>query len=346
MNSTKIVLTTAQILEAHAAHGNDFIVINFDSIRKYKDYSQYLEVGIKLVDGSNVGIRYWKLSNDGLIVGSRIRKPDQRKYESIRMGISLIDDEGIENENAKALQLLCIAYEEKMKQFKNDNIITDDARAPRKQSDGSYKPVYLINTKIVSPMQTTANDKQKDEIIDLENPFFWLSLPKKKFFTNGEVAKKSIHFDDKYYADENGQPNVEKPVMTYEFAPKFYNVADFYHHPRSGKKIYKRLGAVDPETNENYVDNTNVQDYITKGSAIMGNLKFEITVSGRQCKLDISLNGTIWVKAAEQTEGGNSGENEDDIDAFTNRYASIGSSQKQSSEEDMEGEIDDYADEE
>lgn len=346
MNSNKIVLTTAQILEAHATHGNDFIVINFESTRKFKNYAQYIDIDIRLADGAVSSIRYWKLSNDGLIVGSRIRKPEQRKYESIRMGTNLADEEGVENDNGKALQLLCTAFEEKMKQLKDDNIITDDARAPRKQPDGSYKPFHLISTKIVSPMQTTTNDKQKDEIIDLENPFFWLSIPKKKFYTNGEVAKPSVHFEDKYYSDESGQPDIERPVMTHEYSAKFYNVDDFYHHPRTGKKIYKRLGAADPNGNDNYIDNTNIQDYLTKGSALMGNLKFELAVSGRQCKLDIALHGTVWVKVAEQSEGGSFGQDDDNIDAFTNRYATISSAPKVSSGDDMEGEIDDYAEEE
>ena len=339
--NNKIVLTTAQIIEAHAAHGNDFIVINFESARKFKNYAQYIDLDIKLADGSISSIRYWKLSNDGIIVGSRIRKPEQRKYESIRMGINLLDDEGAENENSKALQLLCVAFEEKMKQLKDDNLITDDARAPRKQADGTYRPFHLISTKIVTPMQTTAKTKD-DDITDLENPFFWLSIPKKKFYGNGEVAKPSIHFEDKYYADENGQPDVERPVMTHEYAPKFYNVDDFYHHPRTGKKIYKRLGSADPNSSDNYLDNTNIQDYLTKGSALMGNLKFELAVSGRQCKLDIALSGTFWVKKADQVEGGN-GQDDENIDAFTNRYAAIGNA-KPSNEEEIDGEIDDFSD--
>ena len=345
MNASKIIITTAQLLEAHATHGNDFISINLDSTRKFKNFAQYIDIDIKLADGTLSSIRYWKLSNDGLVVGSRIRKPEQRKYESIRMSTTLFDEEGVENENAKALQLLCVAFEEKMKQLKDDNVVTDDARASRKQADGSYKPFHLISTKIVTPMQTTANDKQKDEIVDLENPFFWLSIPKKKNYNNGEVAKTSIHFEDKYYADESGQPDIERPVMTHEYSPKFYNVDDFYHHPRTGKKIYKRLGAADPESDDNYLDNTNIQDYLTKGSALMGNLKFELAVSGRQCKLDIALYGTIWVKVAEQVEGGNSRQDDDSIEAFVSRHAAIGSTTKRSSEE-VDGEIDDFSDEE
>lgn len=334
-NANKIVLTTAQILEAHAAHGNDFLVINFESTRKFKDYAQYVDIDIKLANGTVSSIRYWKLSNNGLKVASRIRSPDQRKFESIRMGVTLKDDTGVENENAKALELISVAFKEKMNEMKRDGVITDDETAPRKQKDGTYRPFHLISTKIVTPMQTTAKDRTTDDIVDLENPFFWISVPKKKFFKNGEVSKPSIHFEEKVYGDG-------KPVMTHEYAPKFYNVDDFYHHPRTGKKNYKLLGSIDPETNENYLDNTNIQDYLTKGSALMCNLKFELAVSGRQCKLDIALYGMVYVKVAEYVESGHTPD-EANIDAFSSMYSTIGSALPAASgiPDDHEEDIDD-----
>lgn len=337
----KIVLTTAQILEAHAAHGNDFIEINFESTRKFKNYAQYIDIDIKLADGTVSGVRYWKLSNAGLVVASRIRKPEQRKYESIRLGVALKDNDNVENENAKALELLCNAFEEKMKKLKDDNLITDDARAPRKQADGSYKPFHLISTKIVSPMQTTAKSKETDDIVDLENPYFWLSIPKKKFYKNGEAQPTSVHFDDKYYADESGQPDIERPVMTHEYSPEFYNVDDFYHHPRTGKKIYNKLGSRDSDSNEYALNNTNIQDFLTRNSALMGNLKFELAVSGRQCKLDVALYGRYYVKVAEKEEVGQ-GQDDENVDAFTNRYASITTKKESNSHDD----IDDFSDDE
>ncbi len=322
--ANKIVLTTAQILGAHAAHGNDFIVINFESTRKFKNYSQYIDIDIKLADGNVAPIRYWKLSNDGLIIASRIRKPEQRKYEAIRMGVALRDEEGNDNDNTTALHLLCVAFEEKMQQFKQENVITDDARAAKRQADGTYRPFHLISTKIVSPMQTTAKDKESDDMIDLENPLFWLSIPKKKFFGNGETARPSIHYEDKFYADENGQPDLARPIMTHQYAPEFFNIDDFYHHARTGKKHYKHLGDIDEETDDNYLDNTNVQNYLTRGSAIMGNLKFELAVSGRQCKLEIALYARCYVKVADRVEGGSGGQDDESIDAFASRYSSIG----------------------
>lgn len=321
--ANKIILTTAQILEAHEAHGDDFIVINFESTRKFKNYSQYIDIDIKLADGTVSPIRYWKLSNDGIVVASRIRKPEQRKYEAIRLGVALMDDAQEINENSQALKLLCEAFENKMRQYKNDNVITDDERAPRKQADGTYRPFHLISTKIVTPMQTTAIDRENDDVIELENPRFWLTMPKKRFFQAGQSAPESVHFDDKYYVDESGQPDMERPVMSHQYAFDIFNVDDTYFDQRTGKKIFKKLGA--PQGDDNILDNTNIQEYLTKGSALIGGLKLELAVSGRQAKLDIALYGKLYCKVAEVVEGGaGNAQDEEAVDAFASRYASIG----------------------
>lgn len=323
--ANKIILTTAQILEAYNTHGDDFIVPNFESTRKFKNYAQYIDIDIKLADGTISPIRYWKLSNDGIIASSRIRKPEQRKYEAIRLGVALMDDETKEvNENCQALKVLCEAFENKMRQLKADEIVTDDEKKPRKQADGTYRPFHLISTKIVTPMQNTARDKETMDIIDLENPRFWLTMPKKKFFKAGQTQPESIHFEDKYYMDESGQPDLSRPVMTHEYAFDVYNIDDSYYDARTGKKVYKKLGA--PQGDDYILDNTNIQDYITKGSALMGNLKFECQVSGRQLKLDIALYGRFFCKRAEPQDGmGGGAQDDDDVNAFANRYAVIGS---------------------
>jgi hypothetical protein len=318
MNTDKIILTTAQILDAHATHGDDFVVVNFESCRKHKNFAQYIDIDIKLANGVISSVRYWKLSNQGIVVGARIRKPEERKYETIRMGVALKDEQGVVNENIKALQLLCAAFEAKMKQFKMEDVVTDEESLSVKQKDGTFRPFHLISTKIKTPMQ--GNAKNKDgQTVQLDVPYFWISIPKKKAYEMKD-QKPSTHFDDKYYIDECGQTDYKRPVMTYEFSPSFSNSEDFYHHPRSGKKVYKRLGQVDGD--EISLNNSNVQDYLTKGSALLGNLKFELAVSGRQCKLEVALYGNFYVKVAEVSEGGQSID-EDDLDCFNNKYAGL-----------------------
>ncbi len=335
----KVVLTTQQIFDAYDAHGEDFVVIDLASTRKYKTFSQYISINIKLADGNVVPVRYWKLSDEGIVLASKIRAPEQRKFESIRLGFALYNEDGSENENCKALKIICESVENKLTDMKTKNIITDNEKAPRKQPDGTFKPFHLISTKIVSPMQVTAMDKELDDIVDLENPRFWLSLPKKRFFKPNEQYV-STHFEDKYYVDDDNTPDMERPVMTHTYAPVFYNVDEWQHHPRTGKKVFKKLGAVDDD-GEVVLDNTNIQNFLTKGSAIMGNLQFEIVVSGRQCKLEISLNGNCYVKHADVNDDEYNNVDEDAVSAFSNKYAKISSETTMPDIEDVdEGECD------
>lgn len=323
----KIILTTQQILDAYEAHGDDFIEIDIDNLRKWKDQAQYIDVNVKLADGKSCPVRYWKLSTEGLIITSRIKAPEQRVYKNIRIGVSLYDEDGEENINCKALQLLCNAYVNKMEQLVADKIITTNPRASKKQPDGTFRPVHLMNSNFVTPMQTSSLDRETQEFVDLENPRFWISMPQKRFFKNNDDRKPSEHFENKYYVDSNGNPDPEKPVMTYEFDPTFYNIDDWYHHPRTGKKLYKKLGDVEEdEGNENiHLDNTNIQNYLTKGSALMGNLKFDVQVCGPQCKLDIRLYGDCFVKHVDTYDEQHTNIDEESLDAFANLHKDAGS---------------------
>ncbi len=315
-------ITTKQILEAYEAHGDDFVVIDIDNLRNHKGMAQYIPVNIKLADGAVVPVNYWKLNNDGTVIVTKIRNPDKRRFEAIRLGVALYDEDGNETENASAFRILCLAAENKLTEMKTQNIITDNERSPRKQPDGTFRPVWLISTKIVSPMQTTRLDKETDEYIDLENPLFWISVPKRRFFKNPADQKPSVHFEGKYYLDENGVPNPKKPIMTHEYASTFYNVDDWYHHARTGKKVFNKLGATDDEGNV-VLDNINIQDFLTKNSAIMCNIKFEVIVSARQCKFDISLYGNCYVKRAAVSDDEYNNVDTDEVDAFASKHNNI-----------------------
>jgi hypothetical protein len=134
--------------------------------------------------------------------------------------------------------------------------------------------------------------------------------------------------------------------MTHLYQPAFYNVDDFYHNSRTGKKIYNLLGDRDEETNIIKLDNTNIQDHLTRGSALIGSIKIEIAVSGRQCKLDLSLLNSIYVKKAEASESGSGGQDDEVVDAFATRYATIGGDQQAKKASDGGDDYDDYEDDE
>ncbi len=343
----KITLTTGQLLEAYKTHGNDMVIIDIDNARKHKQFAQYIDVHIKLADGSVAEVHHWHMSNEGVVVSSKIRAPEKRQYESIRMGLSLMENDE-DNSNTLALKCLCDAFSAKMTQMIDEGIITNNEKAPRKQADGTYRPFHLISTKIETPMQTTAYDRESEEYKDLENPRFWITLPKKSYY--GKPKPEPEQFEDKCYVDDAGTPDEARPIMVYEFDPTFYNVDEGYHNKRTGKKYYKKLGD-DKETESGdvvrYLDNTNIHKFLTKGSALIGNFKFEVVVSGRQCKLEVKLTGQCHVKSAVEDEDGYNEVDEEEIGAFGEKratiktnYASLGKSEEDDDDEDADCDYD------
>lgn len=342
----RAIITSQDIIDAYEAHGNDCMIIDIDNLRK-TTYAQYGDIFIKKANGEIVHPRYWKLSGQGITTSSTIKEPSKRSYAQIRIGlcqVTTINDEQVETDNMKALKLICELYENKMNQLKDSKIITDNDKAPRKQADGTQRPVYFMSTKIVSPMDTVIIDRETGEAKDREYPYYWISVPQKRFYKADEIKKESVHFNDQFYFDADKKaPDTTKPIMTFEYAPTFYNIDDFIHHPRTGKKVYKKFGQVDEnEPNaEPVFDNTNIHKYITKGTAMVGNLKFELVVAGRQAKLDISLYGSIY---ARQGTYSHSEEQDDEcLTEFSNRYAAINLTKKQQVNEDLdEPDLDDF----
>lgn len=320
----KITLTTEQLLEAYQAHGNDMVIIDIDNARKHQDMAQYIDIHIKLANGSVAQVHHWHMSNEGIVMSSKIRAPEKRRFSTIRMGISLTGNDGEENSNTLALKLLCEAFSAKMTEMIDKGVVTDNGKAPRKQADGTYRPFHLISTKVETPMQTTVFDQESEEYKDLENPLFWITIPKKSYY--GKPRPEPEQYEDKYYIKADGSPNEQQPIMVYEFDPTFYNIDDCEFNKRTGKKYYNKIGE-DKETESGdvirYLDNINIQKFLTKGSALIGNFKFEIVVSGRQCKLEVKLVGQCHVKIAAEDNESYEEVDEDQLGAFSAKHESI-----------------------
>lgn len=338
-NSTirSVPVTTQDILDAYNAHQDDFMIIDIENLRPTQ-YAQYCKINIKRADGSIVNPSYWKLSGQGITTATPIKEPSKRCYAQLRIGlcqVTNINGEDVETDNMKAMKLLCTTYENKMEQMKDNKIITDSKKNVRKQADGT-NTVFLISTKAISPMDTMVTDRDSGEMVEREHPFYWISVPNKRWWAADEVQKESVHFNDQYYFDAslNG-PDTSRPIMTFEYQPVFYNIENWYHHPRNGKKVYKRLGDVVPDTDgEIRFDNTNIHKHLTKGSAMIGGMKFEMVVTARGAKLEICLHGQMHVR-----QGTSSQEEEQDdeaIDAFSSIYSSKPKA-KVTSEEELEG---------
>ncbi len=319
-NTKKAILTTADILSGFETYGDDFMVIDIDTLRA-TTYAQYGNVYVKNGNGDLIQPRFWKLSGQGIYTCSSIAEPSKRSYASVRLGLSQINEQEDEIDNMKAMRILCEVFERKMEQFKEDKTITENKKLSKKQEDGTMRPVFLMSTKIETPMLTEKENKETGEYEEREHPVYYISIPKKRFYNAGETKKESVHFNNEYYLDADKNSPGETPIMSFEYQPTFYNIEDFYHHPRTGKKIYKKLGDVDEETGETVFDNTNIQKYLTRGSALVGGLKFELVVVGRYAKLDISLCGMMHVRMGQLTQ--NEGVDDECLDEFAELYSKV-----------------------
>jgi hypothetical protein len=262
------------------------------------------------------------LSPKGIQTISSIKEPTKRVYAQVRVGIqhmNKVDDQFIETDNTKAMKILCEVYMRKIDYLIENKLITTK-KNPKPLEDGTV-PVYFMSTDATTPMVAEIMDKTTKEMKTLEQPSYWITVPAKKFYENGEVKKESVHFQDQYYFDAaKNAPDLSKPVMSFEYGTQFYNIDDFYHHPRTGKKIYKKLGDYSNNPDEPHLDNTNIHKYITRGSALVGAIKFEMVIV-RQAKLEMSLHGKIHLRAG--TYSLQEGEDDECLDEFSELYGNI-----------------------
>lgn len=318
-----IVIKTEDILAAHAEHGNDFLILDLESMRKHQELAQYFSFKIKLASGRIESIRYWNLSGAGVTISSRVKKPEQRRFEQLCVGVSLNDTEGEESPNGTALKLICTAFEENISKWIQMGILAPNKPgklSPVKLEDGTeVKPVKLLNTDIKVPMQTFATSRDElDEDgdfkqIELENPYFWLSVPKKKFYKDGK-APEQVQFDGKFYMKNDGTEDRSRPIYVHEYQPEFYNIDDFTVNTSTMKRVFKKIAEL---------DNTNIHEYLTRGSGLVGPLKLEMLATKTVCKLDIMLMGKTYLKIAESSDAEGGSQGNEEVDEFVSRYGAL-----------------------
>lgn len=319
----KEIITSKDIITAFEAHGPDFLSLDLDNIRKYQDFAQYIGVVVTLANGKKVNVSNWQMSGKGIKLASRIRDPEQRKYENIRIGFKLDNGCGEPNENTEALKILCETFETHMKKLKASNIITDDEDECELQADGkTFKPIHLINVKAKSPMQSTSIDPENpNKKITLETPFFWISIPKKKFWSKSEKKPEYEPLEDRFYMDpKTNKPSTTIPVTPFDFACTFYDQSKGFFNSETGKKTYPLLGEKNDE-GKVVLNNVNIQEYLTRGSPLVPMLKVEVVVSGRQCKLEVSLDRKVYVKPSDDNSFDSNNHDEDLLDEFDNTYS-------------------------
>lgn len=291
-NPIRAPVSLADIVPAYEKHGNDFLIIDVDLMKPSK-YAQYIPVYIKKVDGSIISPTYFKITADGLRTIASIRPPNQRAYAKFRIGFAhTIIEDGVEreSENGIALKLICETYEAQWQKLVDSGAISAGRANPK---NAGKRSTVLLNTNPVYPMRTYRTDKDSGEIEEMEHPDYWLSIYE-RYYRNQNEKPPSVQLNGECYVDS------DQPIMSYELSPEFYDLGNYIHHPKTGAKVYTKLGDKDSETNEPVLNNLNIHQFIPRGSTMIGALKMEVIVTRNQAKLDISLIRKFYVNCNEE----------------------------------------------
>lgn len=316
-------ITSTDVIAAYNTHGNAFLTADFDNRRDYKSQTQYVSLLIKMANGQVCPLKNMTLTSGGIQLGSGVRDPERRVYETLRVGAMLhnvIEDTQQEdpNVNVLALKYLSQAYEHYIEDLrKNDIIYTNKAKAGSK-----YK---LISCDATSPLQDTREVKDKNGGAstreDLENPIVWISIPKKKFYRPTDKRPEERTLDGVFYSLPDGKQNLDAPMKSYEFNTVFYNALGKSFSRTTGKAIFNPLGEkIDGKI---VLDNLNAQNFLTRGSVLTGSLRMEIVISGRGAKLDVTTGPSMCVISVPRNYEQGSMRDPEAIDDMVNEWAHL-----------------------
>lgn len=311
-------ITSEQILEAYEAHGEDFLVLDiFPETIKGKVHEklrtnklgnvQYGDVMIKKADGTKVPLVIKFLQ---LTTSSRIRPPEQREYEAIKLCFPRDDPENNESKFGEAMELICKTFENKVEQWDSDGVISmkpKDKKAILK----------LVQTTPGIPMQFTRKGDGED--IPLDNPIMRLelktryypadNLPKdtyKENYPNGNTVY--IKDFDIPIADLSKKSEIEKKVKDRQTG-EIKTVMKPFIPPATVTDINE-----DGDEEDFPVNNCNIQDFITVGSTVSGYVQMQIVISKQSFNLKTTFTNTLYVFPNDNTNNGDYELEEDEVD--------------------------------
>lgn len=316
----------SEVISAYNKHGNDFLVIDIDNIKQSK-YAQYLKLYYKLANDKVVYAPNLHINPaDGLKISKGLNDPFKRKFK--KMFINVSEEEDVENENYKALKIICEAYEYQMTQLVKNNTIVDKKNLC-KMVDGKQKPVYINSVVCDIPMSNLKYNKETNDYEESSTYNFKINIPQKRFWTKyeDEVKEDIEQFKDACYLDEDGNKQEDQPVLIHTFQPKFFNAMKSSFNPKTGKKMFEPLGEFNEENRTYVLNNTNIQNFLTKGSEFVGHLKIGIQSVKLKTMLVFDLDKNICVKVKERQ---NVSEEQDfeDMEAFASKFSDASTEEK------------------
>jgi hypothetical protein len=291
-------LTVNEIFEAYNTHKENFLILDIFSDNTGKDKKdklrsnaagsvQYGDVLVKKADGSEVPlvVKFIQLATLG-----RIKEPKERDYESLKLSFRKNDKINVNSRFGEAMDLICKTFEKKV----NDFTINGDISIKPKAKSGSLK---VHSTTPTFPIQYEVENRESGQVEELDNPIMWFEI-KSKYYKPDELEKLEHYNGLSYNKDQ-------KPVLKKDFSVKICDLSKKRDEEivrvdsRTRKEIIKTVSHIPiaTDSNDETLNNCNIQEFITPGSAVSGFVEMQLTISGRAFNLKTTFknNSNLYI---------------------------------------------------
>jgi len=271
------ILYPEDIIKAHKIHGDNFIIIDFTTIKENQAKTvKYCQLKIKKENGHEV-VPIIKLIN--LTVAGKIKTPSEREFEQLKIALRKEDLNNAESKFGEAMELICNIFTKKVKEMKTNGLINDD-----EDDDNNNKNTIIVpNCKPQTTLQKKAKGKDNANV-NLDNPMIWLGLNFKRY--SAEEEKQLQILDNLTYKRDN------KPFYIKDFDLNIYDLENVLNK--------KPQLAIDDENN--LMNNGNIHKFITVNSLISGTIYMQVVMSKQSFNLNTKLSKNLYVKSNRNSQ--------------------------------------------
>lgn len=272
--SNSYAVTPIDIINAYAKHKENMLVVDTKFRESGNKAVKYFDIKIKKEDGKLCPVRIKFFNQE---VSNRIKEPKEREYEQLKISFQSKDNDQF----SKAIELVCESFNKVIKDMKTKKIISDDDDEADKDS------IMVPNCKPSTPMQKFAKDKEGNRV-DFEHPLFWF-VPAYRRYKDEELAKLP-KLNCNYKMDN-------KKFLIKDFDISFYDL----------DSLDKNTGIPsEAVSNDSKINNSNIHEFVTKGSLVSGILQMQAIASKQSFSLNTKFTSKLYVKTNHnQSAGGN-----------------------------------------
>lgn len=272
--SNSYAVTPIDIINAYAKHKENMLVVDTKFRESGNKAVKYFDIKIKKEDGKLCPVRIKFFNQE---VSNRIKEPKEREYEQLKISFQSKDNDQF----SKAIELVCESFNKVIKDMKTKKIISDDDDEADKDS------IMVPNCKPSTPMQKFAKDKEGNRV-DFEHPLFWF-VPAYRRYKDEELAKLP-KLNCNYKMDN-------KKFLIKDFDISFYDL----------DSLDKNTGIPsEAVANDSKINNSNIHEFVTKGSLVSGILQMQAIASKQSFSLNTKFTSKLYVKTNHnQSAGGN-----------------------------------------